>query len=438
MITDVFSVEQLRLLASHPHLIGHLVGKDKLTELHSEWIKAVWLPQAHTALQAHRGGYKTTAVTEIGIIWRLLFHPNTRIALIRETWTESNSTLKTIAQYMQTELIAELFRAMHDAYPRMTTQRDGRLTFNFKASITKEGSVDAYGVDTVPTGSHYDDIITDDVVTIKDRFSQSKRERTKANLQEIMTNILDPGKFLRSVGTPWHKDDAHQVLPDPLKYDCYCTGILSPQQIEEKRTTTTPVMFAANYELTHINDSDALWRDPTFSIWEARLNKVVYAHIDARFSGTHYTALTIMAVRFDGKLCVVGRVFDKDVREAYDEIWEALSIHHVSMMWIENNPDKGYTADLFRRPRRGGFGMMHVEDYHESMNKERKIQTYIAEFWPRLTFAEHCDSDYLAQVMDYRPEQEPDDAPDSLASLLREAIYSSDPETNGAYALYQR
>lgn len=401
-------------------------------------MREVWLPNRHTALQAHRGGYKTTCITELGIIWRLLFFPNQRIALIRETWTEANSTLKTIATYMQTELIAELFRAMHDAYPRMTVQRDGRLTFNFKASITKEGSVDSYGVDTVPTGSHYDEIICDDVVTIKDRFSQSKRERTKANLQEIMTNILDPGKFLRSTGTPWHRDDAHQILPTPTLYDCYTTGILTPEQIEEKKKTTTPVMFAANYELKHINDDDAMWRNPRFEVWEPRQIKVVYSHVDARFSGSHYTALTLIAVRHDGTLLVHGKVFDKDVRAAQEEIWDICCRHNVAMMYIENNPDKGYTADLFRRPRRGSFGMFHVEDYHESMNKERKIETYIAEFWPRMAFTEHIDEDYLAQVMDYRPKQEPDDAPDSLASCLREAIYGSDPETGANSALYQR
>ena len=68
MINDVFSPEDLRKIAKYPHLIGWMVGKDKLTKMHSKWIRDLWLPERHTCLQAHRGAYKTTACTEIGII----------------------------------------------------------------------------------------------------------------------------------------------------------------------------------------------------------------------------------------------------------------------------------------------------------------------------------------------------------------------------------
>jgi hypothetical protein len=95
--SDFFTTEQLRMIARYPHLIGHMVGKDKLTPMHSRWISMLWDPEEHTSLMAHRGSYKTTALTEVGCVFYLLFHPDARICLVRETWTAANDTLKTIS-----------------------------------------------------------------------------------------------------------------------------------------------------------------------------------------------------------------------------------------------------------------------------------------------------------------------------------------------------
>ena len=61
-------VEKVR---DYPHLLGHMVGKTKLKELHSDWCKMVWDSPGgkHFSLMAHRGAYKTTAVTEVGIVY---------------------------------------------------------------------------------------------------------------------------------------------------------------------------------------------------------------------------------------------------------------------------------------------------------------------------------------------------------------------------------
>ena len=34
--------ELLGRIRDYPHLIGHLVGKTKLSDLHSDWIKMIW------------------------------------------------------------------------------------------------------------------------------------------------------------------------------------------------------------------------------------------------------------------------------------------------------------------------------------------------------------------------------------------------------------
>ena len=107
--------ELLCRVRDYPHLLGHMVGKEKLTDLHSDWIKLIWdtPPGEHASLMSHRGAYKTTSITECGIIYHLLFHPSDRIALIRETWTEAAKTLDTIKKYMESPAIKSLFAYAH-------------------------------------------------------------------------------------------------------------------------------------------------------------------------------------------------------------------------------------------------------------------------------------------------------------------------------------
>lgn len=427
MRCDFYSPDQLRKIAKYPHLIGHLVGKTKLTAMHSDWIHSVWKPQRHTSLQAHRGAYKTTALTEIGIIRNFLLNPDDRVALIRETWSTANDTMKTIGLYMQHEAIQELFRAFHGQYPKTDVSKDGRITWNFKGAITKEGSLDAYGVDTVPTGNHYDCILVDDAITINDRFSRAKRERTRANLQEIMANILDPGKFLRAVGTPWHKEDAWDILPVPMKYDVFSTGILTPQQIVDKRLTMTSSMWAANYLLEHVNGDNLMFTDPHTGPWETnKLRKV--AHLDAAYGGRDTTALTIASKRSDGRIQMWVRIWRGAAEANMSSIRWELEHRGCHELLMEDNGDKGMLARVFAFFE--GTAWLSTENYHEKQNKHKKIHNYLGHFWHKIVWAQDSDPEALSQICDYVEDAEPDDAPDSAASLLREVFFDEETDVD--------
>ena len=85
-------------IAQHPHIIGHIIGKSKLTDIHSEWIKWIWCAGSDTlAIMAHRGSYKTTAIDLVGTIWWLLFNPSDRVFIIRKTFTDAAKVTSAIA-----------------------------------------------------------------------------------------------------------------------------------------------------------------------------------------------------------------------------------------------------------------------------------------------------------------------------------------------------
>lgn len=428
--------EHLEMVRDYPHLLGHLVGKTKLTELHSQWIWEVWgQPDGeHTANQAHRGAFKTTSITEIGAMWWLLFHPSDRIALIRETFTAANETLTAIKSYMSTEAIQAVFALAHGSIPKAKKSRDGQVLYNFKRTITKEASIGAYGIEQVPTGSHFDRIICDDIVTINSRLSKAKRERVKEGVREVMTNIVDPGKTVMFTGTPWHHDDAwalkdeegNPVIPAPKKYTPEDTGILTPEQLAEKKRRTTKALFSINYMLdTSVKDEGQIFEDPIYGRWDGQLPAYkYYAHLDAKFDGSCTNALTIMAQLPDGRIQARGWTFPEHVEEKIGWIRQTLGRYRCSRLCIETNPDKGFLAKRFKAP--DVQPIILVRAYHEAMNKDIKIISYLKHYWQDIVWAEDTDKEYMLQILDYRQGQDPRDCPDSAASLLRQVFFPVD------------
>ena len=76
---------------------------------------------------------------------------------------------------------------------------------------------------------------------------------------------------------------------------------------------------------------------------------------------------------------------------------------------------------------------IRVATYAESMNKDIKIVSFLKKYWQRIVWDPNTDPNYLNQVNDYRPGQDPRDAPDSASSLLRQAFYRG----GGVSGLYQ-
>ena len=53
------------------------------------------------------------------------------------------------------------------------------------------------------------------------------------------------------------------------------------------------------------------------------------------------------------------------------------------------------------------------------MNKYLKITSYLKFEWENVIFVQGTDSEYINQICDFNDNAEHDDAPDSLASMIR-------------------
>jgi len=432
------SQDAIKLIAERPHLFGHIVGMEKLVELHSEWIRYAWDSNIPRALQAFRGGYKTTSICVLGSIRWLLFNPNDRIAIIRKHFGSGSEVVNAIATIMDLPQIQEVFKFMYGEYARFKIRRDGYITFNFKKFVSPEPSILALGIDSEYTGKHFDKIIADDFVTLRDRISRAERWNTKMMVMELATNIINPGKGSSWIGTPWHKDDAWRIVNAfcPIaKYPIEKFNFIGDEEVEKKRQKTTPALFAANYSLSLITDKTMLFQDPLYPYkWDYSVRGAV-AQLDTAFDGDHYCALTIAApTRREGDnqfYQAVGFTYAGNIEDWEPEIEVLLKKYYVKHIWVESNADKGASGK--RLNKRG----VTVKSYSEGMNKHVKIGTYLYMVWKYIEWSDETDDEYMAQVVDYKEGAQPDDAPDSAASLFKQEFLNNNiPLDDDALAFF--
>lgn len=404
--------EQARdLIRNNPARIGYYIGFDDFTELHNQWLKDLLFKPGDQTKQAHRGSYKTSCDSLV-IALNTIIRPWERLIFLRKTDDDVREVIRQSKEILQSGAVREIARALTGAELQLTKDNVAEVDTSLKQGIAGASQVVGYGIGSSLTGKHADTIITDDIVNIKDRISQSDREKTKLIYQELQ-NVRNRGGRIINTGTPWHKDDAFSLMPPAEKWDCYSTGLMSKEQIKNIRASMSPSLFAANYELKHIADTESLFNDSQWIDDETLIFEGV-GHVDASYGGADFTAYTAINRLSDGRIIALGKLWAKHVDQCIEEIKQLQKRYRIGPIYNEKNADKGYLAE-----RLDENGLV-VFSYHESMNKYIKISSFLRKEWKNIYWLEATDPEYVDQILDYNIHAEHDDAPDSIASLLRE------------------
>lgn len=401
----------LNLIKTEPYKFGQWVGFSDLTELHNDWLKSFLFARTDQTLLAHRGSYKTTTLA-LAIAILLIIAPTKNIIFFRKTDTDVVEIVNQVGKIMQSAYFIKLAFVLYGIELTMTKNTSSEIDTNLHTDSRGTSQLVGMGINTSITGKHADIVITDDIVNVQDRVSRAERERTKLQYQELQ-NIKNRGGRFINTGTPWHKEDAISLMPNVVKYDCYSTGMISRDQLQNLRDSMTTSLFAANYELRHIASEDAMFEAPQFTAEiKAILNGV--CHIDAAYGGSDGTAFTIIKEGKDGGLVAFGKRWKKHVDDCLDEILLLQQHYQAGSFYCEDNGDKGYLAKTLQA--HGAY----VSTYHESQNKYIKIATYLRKYWTQIEWLDDTDPDYLNEILDYTENAEHDDCPDSAASLIRQ------------------
>ena len=400
----------LNLISKSPVTIGQWEGYTLLQDLHNEWLREFLFSTEDVSIQAHRGSYKTTV---LGIFFALhvLTAPDELLLYARKTDSDVKEVMKTTQNILKSGAFQRLSKELYGVPLLLTKETANEVSTNLQRSIKGAPQILGVGCGSSITGKHADVVVTDDIVNLKDRVSRAEREHTKAFYMELQ-NVKNRGGRFINCGTPWHKEDAFLLMPNLQKFDCYSTGLIDRDTLNEIRAAMTDSLFAANYELKHIADEGALFKDPNFIKDYTRIYDGV-AHIDAAYGGSDYTAYTVMKKHEDGTITAYGKLYSKHVSECLTDIGAIQERYKAGTIYNEDNGDKGF---LNRELQSVG---LIGKKYHESQNKYVKISSYLKKNWNKIYWLEDTDPEYLNQILDYTEHAQHDDAPDSAASLLR-------------------
>lgn len=432
----------LNLIYDRPVEIGHWLGYKDMTDLHNDWLRSFLFPdekQIDQVLQAHRGSYKTTALS-LFFALHTLINPNETIMYMRKTDQNVADICKQTQNILLSGALQKMAQVIYGHDLKLIKASSSEISTSLQHGVGGQSQISGFGINASITGRHADLIVTDDIITVKDRVSRAEREHTKQIVQELQ-NIKNRGGRFIHCGTPWAKDDAFCLMEDKkekdkakwrykwTKCDCYETGLITPEKLREIRKEMTPSLFAANYELRHISDENALFRDPVWLPEEQ--TEMIYngrAHIDAAYGGEDYTAYTIMKKTEDGYIGY-GKLFHKHVDECLDEIEMLHEKYKAGSISCETNGDKGYLAKELQN--RG----MQVNKYSEHQNKYLKIASNLYKAFPNIGWIADTDPDYINQILDYTEDAAHDDAPDSAASLIRILEKGTNTINTGRYLM---
>lgn len=403
--------DYIRVFREQPVRVARMLGFHDLGEMHNQWMREMLYGREDMTLLAHRLSYKTTCVSAVLAMYVALL-PRISVLFLRKT----DSDVKEIINQVQKILMNPEFRHAVEIVMgkplELLTASSVEINTNYNDSPRGTSQLLGIGIGGSLTGKHYDRIFTDDIVNLSDRKSRAERERTKAIYQELQ-NIRTHGGRIINTGTPWHKEDAISLLmPNVQRFDCYSTGIMSRELIEEKRKSMEPSLFAANYELKHIAAENALFASYPEKVSDPDWLRDGFAHIDAAYGGEDYTALTC-ASRIGDKIYLYGRLWHGHVDTVLDAAMAECERLMCGPIYCETNGDKGYLAKEIRA--RGGM----AHPYAEKQNKYIKISSYLKKWWENICVLEGTDQAYIDQIMDYTEDAEHDDAPDSAACICR-------------------
>jgi len=435
----------LDILFRYPDLYGRDLGFKRLKPFHRDWIAEDVSRITHGipfTRHAHRGSFKTTCLM-IAVAIVMITHPHMTLGLFRKTdklIKKFTKGLRAILVHKKTQYYVQ---ELWGVPLRITVDNYAEINTNISQTVGGDPQFEAAGIKGSVTGSHKDYYITDDIVAREDRRQQVEREKTIDFFKELV-NLANPVEGqdeppIGNAGTIWHKDDLFGISKTmTAKPDKIVTvkesGIFSDEQLAKIREKIGSTLYALNYEMELASDENKRWKDPRILTAAQSKDEMLFngiGHIDARYSGKHYTAFTILKVnKEDQRIYAFGVTWYRHVDDCMEDIKELVMRFKIGTVWCERNADKGYlTKELSSKGIR-------AKDYHEDMNKNVKIEFFLQKYWKRIYFLqatkewedkldEEADrnatkySSYLDQVTDYEESMEPDDAPDSLVSCLR-------------------
>lgn len=328
-----------------------------------------------------RGSFKSS-VFDVGLVcWEIARNPNIRILVCSETGKQAKK-------------FVELAKAIIDSTwfkDRFGTHRGktGWTTGSFKSILrtdrhTKEATLQAAGVGEVWTGSHWDMVLMDDVVSQENTKTVESLETINLWFGEILAQ-LDPGCRLLMIGTLHHFADLYcSILKDAAKksmFNCsihgwknddgtlFFPGRLTNAYVANQKKILPPRLFACFYENKPFSDDDRIFKPEYFrvikdhdvpaSVWTYIMTDFAFIAEEKKKGRADRTAFWIVSLDCNRVAYVmdfyVGRWKPSDSVRIVCDLWNRYQPINMKGVVVEDTTHKELVMSVFEEVRRQTF-----------------------------------------------------------------------------------
>jgi hypothetical protein len=329
-----------------------------------------------------RGSFKS-AVFDVGLVcWEIARNPNIRICVASETGKQAKKFVRQAMKIINSEWFRERF-GVHKG--KDWKEGSGEFTSALRTiTHAKEPTLLAAGCGEVWTGSHWDLIVMDDVVSQENTKTVEGIQTTWHWFGEMMAQ-LDPGCRILMIGTLHHYADLYCTLlknksmrdlfevsihswrnPDNT---LFFPGRLTEAFIAAQKAIMPPRQFACYYENKPTTDDEKIFKPSYFRVIEDRdIPSHVWTYIftdwafiaeEKKKGKADRTAFWIVSLDCNRAAYVrdfyVGRWKPSDSVRIACDLWNRYQPLNLKGMVLEDTAHAELLSSLFEEIRRQTF-----------------------------------------------------------------------------------
>ena len=233
----------IHIVKKYPYLIARDVGFSDVKENpHNNWMKHIICDTGDYTLLAHRGSYKSS-VLSVCIALLMLVYPTKNIIFLRKADNDVTEMIRMVRKALESDIFRKFAIILYKRPIVLNKISASEITTNLYKSASGSSQLLGIGIKSSITGKHADIVITDDICNISDRISKAERDRTKLQYQELQ-NIRNRGGRIINTGTKWHADDVFALIDNIDICDCYHTGLIPPEKLQQIKDSMIPSLFS--------------------------------------------------------------------------------------------------------------------------------------------------------------------------------------------------
>lgn len=400
-----------------------------------------------------RGSFKS-AVFDVGLVcWEIAKNPNIRICVCSETGKQAKKFVKQAMKIID----SQWFRDRFGVHRKESEWRESTGEFTSAQrtiSHAKESTLLAAGAGEVWTGSHWDLVLMDDVVSQENTRTPESIEGLKYWFGEIMAQ-LDPGCRILMIGTLHHFADLYcHIMKTPemrqlfelsihswLNQDgtLFFPGRLTRAYIAQQKATMPPRQFACYYENKPTTDEERIFKAEYFriiededipgSVWTYIFSDFAFIAEEKKKGKADRTCFWVVSLDTNRVAYVrdfiVGRWKPSDTVRIACDLWDRYQPINMKGLVVEETTHKELLSSLFEEIRRQTFTrpkIIAVPGRNQEV-KEMRIEAAEPRFRAgNIFFARSLKQNWkkwkpLIDEMTEWPYSQHDDIPDAISDI---------------------